>query len=181
MPDSRANTDPRAHAIRDRYLAVFGGSQVPVPVEAIAEDLLGLRISQSDGLGDCSGMLLPRERHILLNAAESPLADPQLRRQRFTIAHEIGHWVCHCLGGRRAEQPLAMCRQQDLSQDADRMIEREANVFAAELLMPERLVLEARSQSNDLESLAVRFDVSKIAMEWRLHNLGLVAKPADVS
>ena len=36
--------DPRAHAVRDRYLRLFGGSEIPVPVESIAEDLLGLRI-----------------------------------------------------------------------------------------------------------------------------------------
>jgi hypothetical protein len=30
--------DPRAHAVRERYLATFGGPALPVPVEAIAED-----------------------------------------------------------------------------------------------------------------------------------------------
>ena len=41
--------DPRAHALRARYLATFGGAAVPVPVEAIAEDLLGLRIEERPG------------------------------------------------------------------------------------------------------------------------------------
>ena len=40
----------------------------------------------------CSGMLLPAERRILVNADEPPV------RQRFTIAHELGHWICQCLG-----------------------------------------------------------------------------------
>ncbi len=31
--------DPRAHALRDRYVRVFGGVEIPVPVESIAEDL----------------------------------------------------------------------------------------------------------------------------------------------
>ena len=72
-----------------------------MPVESIAEDLLGLRIEER--LLEWSGMLLPAERTIVLNVAESPRNDPPLRRHRFTIAHEIGHWVCHCLEGRAAK------------------------------------------------------------------------------
>ncbi len=41
------------------YLAVFGGDEIPVPVESIAEDLLGLRIEEYDS-GDRSGMLIPQ-------------------------------------------------------------------------------------------------------------------------
>ena len=51
--------DPRAHALHARYLATFGGAAIPVPVAAIAEDLLGLRIEESWDLGDCSGLLVP--------------------------------------------------------------------------------------------------------------------------
>src|SRR5436190_9801379 len=89
--------DPRAHALRRRYLAAFGGAEIPVPVEAIAEDLLGLRIEERWDLADCSGLLLPAERLIVLNAGERASAnnDPPLRRSRFTLAHERGHWVCH--------------------------------------------------------------------------------------
>ena len=65
--------DPRAHALRDRYLRVFGGEEIAVPVESIAEDLLGLRIEER--LLEWSGMLLPAERAIVLNAAESPRND----------------------------------------------------------------------------------------------------------
>ena len=93
--------DPRAHALRDRYLATFGGDEIPVPVEAIAEDLLGLRVEQSSEI-PYSGMLLPAERKIVLNAAEAPRDEAPLRRFRFTIAHEVGHWVCHCRGRARA-------------------------------------------------------------------------------
>ena len=39
----RLYEEPRAHALRDRYLAMFGGPEIPVPVESIAEDFLGLR------------------------------------------------------------------------------------------------------------------------------------------
>ena len=65
-----------------------------MPVESIAEDLLGLRIEEAD-LGDCSGMLIPAERLILVNASEGMSGETPTRRHRFTIAHELGHWICH--------------------------------------------------------------------------------------
>jgi len=75
--------DPRAHELRERYAATFGGDELPVPVESIAEDLLALAVEAREL--DVSGMLLPAERRIYVNAAE-----PEPRR-RFTIAHELGH------------------------------------------------------------------------------------------
>ena len=58
-PAPTSYTDPRAHELRAEYLATFPREEIPVPVESIAEDLLGLRIEERD-LGDCSGMLSPR-------------------------------------------------------------------------------------------------------------------------
>ena len=177
-------TDPRAHALRARYLRTYPDTQeIPVPVESIAEDLLGLRTQER--LLEYSGMLLPAERTIVLNAAESPRDDPPLRRHRFTIAHEIGHWVCHCLEGRAPSLAPSYCRATDIAGDADRKIEREANIFASELLMPEVAVRAAwreigAGSGTDREApMAMRLDVSPSAMGWRLFNLGLVAeKPA---
>jgi hypothetical protein len=175
----RKYEEPRAHALRERYLATFGGAEIPVPVESIAEDLLGLRIERSAEIG-CSGMLVPAERRIVLNAAEVPRDRPPLRRFRFTIAHELGHWVCHVLGS-PAAQPV-YCRAVDLTESADRTLEREANVFAAELLMPEPAVRAAWAErpADRLEegeavaACAERFDVSPTAMRWRLYGFDLV-------
>ena len=169
--------DPRAHAVRERYLSLFGGSQLPVPVEAIAGDLLGLRVEESWDI-DCSGMLLPAERRIVLNAGEGAGGrnDPPLRRFRFTIAHEIGHWVCHCLEGRAPSPAPAYCRPVDLTVSADRTLEREANVFAAELLMPEPAVREAWEELGEVAACSAGFDVSPTAMHWRLYSFGLVDK-----
>ena len=167
--------DPRAHAVRERYLGLFGGPELPVPVEAIAGDLLGLRIEESWDM-ECSGMLLPAERRIVLNARERATGrdDPPLRRFRFTVAHEIGHWVCHCLEGRAPSPAPSYCRRVDLSEVADRTLEREANVFAAELLMPERAVQAAWSELEDVAACAARFEVSPTAMQWRLFAFDLV-------
>ncbi|MDQ3379647.1 MAG: ImmA/IrrE family metallo-endopeptidase [Actinomycetota bacterium] len=169
----RKYEEPRAHALRERYLAAFGGEEIPVPIEAIAEDLLGLRVEQEWGM-EYSGMLLPAERKIVLNAAEAPRDVAPLRRFRFTIAHEVGHWVCHVVGTARAEP--VYCRAKDLEEDADRTLEREANVFAAELLMPEQAVREAWEEMDAVDACASRFDVSPTAMHWRLFGFGLAAK-----
>ncbi len=167
-------TDPRAHDLRERYLATFGGDEIPVPVGSIAEDLHGLRIEEDD-LGECSGMLIPSERLILVNATEATSGDTPTRRHRFTIAHELGHWICHAHG---TESAPTYCRSQDVSQDTDRTLEREANVFGAELLMPEAAVREAWAASPDGDEMAERFGVSALAAQWRLYSFGLAEKPS---
>jgi len=153
--------DARAHELRARYHAVFGGAELPVPVESIAEDLLGLAVERREL--DVSGMLFPAERRILVNAAE-----PETR-QRFTVAHELGHWICQCLEG---TAQAVYCRAEDVGVDPEaKALEREANIFAANLVMPEPAVRAAGSEN--------RFGVSDEALAWRLYNLGLLeTKPA---
>ena len=167
-------SDPRAHELRAKYLDAFSGQEIPVPVESIAEDLLGLRIEEHD-LGECSGMLIPSERLILVNASEAANGDVPIRRHRFTIAHELGHWICHAHAAEEAAP--AYCRSRDLSQDADRDLEREANVFGAELLMPEAAVRNAWAEVPDAAEVAARFEVSPLAAQWRLYSFGLLTEP----
>jgi Zn-dependent peptidase ImmA (M78 family) len=71
-----------------------------------------------------------------------------------------------------------MCRAQDVSASADRLLEREANVFAAELLMPEPQVRDHAAGMASVGSIAKRFDVSEVAMNWRLYSFGLSERPA---
>jgi len=56
-------SDPRADVLRVRHRAEFGGDEFPVPVESIAEDLLGLNVEKSWDM-DCSGMLIPAEHGV---------------------------------------------------------------------------------------------------------------------
>jgi Zn-dependent peptidase ImmA (M78 family) len=151
-------TDERAYALRERFHDAYAHDELPVPLDAIARDLLGLHVEEDEI--DCSGLLVPAERRVVLRASE-----PEPRR-RFTLAHEVGHWVCQVLEGHTAP---VYCRDVDLSAAADRQLEREANVFAAELLMPEPAV--RRVWAGSIADSAATFGVSEEAMHWRLYNL----------
>lgn len=161
-------SDARAGALRQRYHAQFGGAELPVPVEAIVEDLCGLGVEEVANL-DVSGMLIPTERRIFLNGTESP------QRRRFTLAHELGHWICQCLEGTAAP---VYCRTEEVGlEPAVKVLEREANVFAAELLMPEASVRKTWKNSWDIDRCATLLGVSGEAAHWRLFSFGLVAEP----
>jgi hypothetical protein len=162
--------DERADELRRRFHASYGAPELPVPVEEIAEDLLGLAVGESEELA-VSGLLLPAERRIWLNATEVPA------RRRFTLAHEVGHWVCQHLEGKSAP---VYCRATDVQPEptaADRALEREANVFAAELLMPEAVLRKEWSGNANLAELADRFGVSPVAIQWRLYSFELAERP----
>lgn len=122
-----------------------------------------------------SGLLLPAARRIYVNAVE---AQRSHGRRRFTIAHELGHWHLHRSAGDDAH--ARFCRSDEIGasgfavQHAQR-IEREANRFAAALLMPEQLVrAEAPKLKLNVALLAERFGVSGPAMQVRLESLNLL-------
>ncbi len=79
-----------------------------------------------------------------------------------------------------AQLEPSYCRASDIANDVDRTIEREANIFASELLMPEAAVrmvwreFAAQTHEDPPAAIAERLDVSPSAMRWRLFNLGLV-------
>ncbi|MDV7142991.1 ImmA/IrrE family metallo-endopeptidase [Tropicimonas sp. TH_r6] len=91
------------------------------------------------------------------------------RRQRFSLAHEIGHWEWH-----RGHQLL--CSKDDIGGSGkSRGLSKEAaaNRFAAELLMPRFMLKDAMRDFNRLDMRTVRkmathFDVSLTAMAYRL-------------
>ena len=69
-----------------------------------------------------------------------------------------------------------MCRGADMEEAAAKELEREANRFAATLLMPDRYFNEG-IRARKLDELADRFLVSQPAMAWRLYNAGLAGRP----
>lgn len=92
--------------------------------------------------------------------------DPTVR-QRFTIAHELGHYVLgHGTSPRDAFD--------DSMRKTKSPRERAANLFAAHLLMPPTLVKLSLSQGiKTVDSLAKQYGVSRAAMSFHLINIGL--------
>lgn len=93
-------------------------------------------------------------------------------RQRFTIAHELGHHALnHTQAGHRFRDDPSKFSLNVVSPK-----ETAANKFAAELLMPELAVKHFVINKNitSLDQLAELFSVSTVAMKFRLKNLGLL-------
>jgi Zn-dependent peptidase ImmA (M78 family) len=100
--------------------------------------------------------------------------DDSPARQRFSCAHELGHYVLH---GPEEGLPTdkgsaAVCFRDQLSGAGTDPEEIWANNFAAALLMPRRLVESARRDFPEVAILAGRFRVSPEAMNFRLKKLG---------
>jgi hypothetical protein len=174
--------------LRDFEERYDDGGAPPVPVERIARSLLGLLVDEADDIralpgapgdqGRLSGMLDPAEMVVWVDRDEARRSPG---RRRFTIAHEIGHLLLHVPASREAiyDRPGDI-REHDEGASGEevpelRRREREANVFARELLMPEALVDEqAHATGFNLPALAGRFEVSVPAMRLRLRLLKLL-------
>jgi Zn-dependent peptidase ImmA (M78 family) len=135
---------------------------------------------------EVSGVLLVQNsaRHILVNRNHHP------NRQRFSIAHELGHLVLHDQHGdrlfidthlrlyQRVGAPNSSVYQEPGSATTPQE-EREANQFAAALLMPRPLLERAALDRDmydefDVSALAASFAVSEQAMAIRLQQLHVV-------
>lgn len=91
-----------------------------------------------------------------------------VNRQRFTLAHELAHYVLH-----RSDSDSFTDTVFFRGASSDGM-EFAANAFAAELLMPEDRVRKAirDGKLRDVGKLAEHFGVSAVAMLYRIKQLG---------
>jgi len=157
----------------------------PVRVDKIAEKLKAkITFEPFDGQDDISGILYRDEKHTVIgiNSTHSNV------RQRFSIAHELGHLVLH-EGELFVDQTVRVNFRDKRSSLAVNQQEIEANKFAAELLMPEEMVRRevekyverkrALSEPDLVIEIARTFEVSEQAMGFRLFNLGIISSPAD--
>lgn len=147
---------------------------------------LNVRLHVEELESEVSGVLLVKgaERHILVNKSHNQ------RRQRFTIGHELGHLMLHDMSKDRVIVDTHIRMYQRVGeatsskyQQSDSMTspqeEREANTFAAALLMPKPWV-ESEALKRDLgdetaiTTLANAFVVSEQAMFIRLQQLKII-------
>lgn len=140
-------------------------SQAPVNVEAVAERL-GLAIYERNLAQGVSGALVKDSSYNTPSGFVIFVDDSEAYvRQRFTAAHEIGHFVLHKKHVGNGIEDNFLLRSDSMSN----AMEREANQFAADLLMPFPLVNQIiASGVRDLTSLARNLKVSEIAMGIRL-------------
>jgi Zn-dependent peptidase ImmA (M78 family) len=99
------------------------------------------------------------------------------RRDRFTIAHELGHYFLHFALAQRARPgvPMVATRWVDDSEADQQRAEWEANWFAAGFLMPEApFRIQWADLRGSLDDMASRFDVSTMAIGIRARNLNLL-------
>jgi hypothetical protein len=161
-----------------RTLAVIRsfGDEMPVPVERMVETLnLG---PDYRPLGDgISGKIVraPDDRgagyRIVVNAHDHQ------NRQRFTVAHELGHYIYHRDLLDSGVGDTVAYRAEGSGFPNPRIgpaQETEANRFASNLLMPNRLIAKLQAEGvRDPMEMARRLGVSESAMRIKL---GLPAK-----
>ncbi|HXJ21761.1 MAG TPA: ImmA/IrrE family metallo-endopeptidase [Polyangia bacterium] len=164
-------------------LAKNGIENAPVPVDEIADkESVDVRYEATDDDG-LSGFLLrgpavPGELRAIIGVNKYH----HVNRQRFSIAHELGHLLLHAAGEEvhvDRDTVFRVKRRDSESSKGTDPDEREANAFAAELLMPASFLLrdlediEVLEDSNSaVADLASRYGVSQQALMIRLANLG---------
>lgn len=170
----------RAESAATHLLAQHSVTGPPVDAEAIAkaEGILVIRRRFDDG--DVSGMLFrDGDNHVIGVNSAHPRP-----RQRFTIAHELGHRALHPGRELILDVPVRVNLRDKTSSMATDLEEIEANAFAAALLMPERLIRDQigkippgkqHEPDDTATALASIFKVSIAAMNFRLVNLGLTS------
>jgi Zn-dependent peptidase ImmA (M78 family) len=149
----------------------------PVPVERIAK-AHGARIFYQSLEDDVSGFLYRDKANAVIgvNTHHAPV------RQKFTTAHELGHLLLHDQEQLHVDHGFRVRLRDDVSSQGTDEAEREANLFAASLLMPTEF-LEADLASEEyvdllddglLYDLARKYGVSTQALVNRLKNLGYI-------
>ncbi|MBL7789359.1 MAG: ImmA/IrrE family metallo-endopeptidase [Chitinophagales bacterium] len=146
--------------------------KAPIDIESLVSEI-GISLFGKKLEDNISGVLIIREGKPMISFNEN---EKKVERRRFTIAHELGHFILHS-----KNQPMFIDRKmyRDInSTTGEKQWEVEANSFAASILMPKALIDEEIKSIQDGSDcapvLAKRFRVSDVAMNYRLLNLGYI-------
>lgn len=162
-------THAQIEKLADEVFQKLGGI---IPVDVIkAAKLYGIEVFATEMEkmvhAEPSGILVKTNEQwaIMTNINDS------ITRQRFTIAHELGHFLIHKGQQFVDEFPAG---ETFYRSGEDTTEEREANYFAACLLMPAEKVEEIWPDCKDPKDAATRFNVSEVSMTYRLKKLDLI-------
>ena len=148
---------PEDKSVVQKYLG-----EIPVKLGGIAKEL-GIVVKRSPTIPrNISGKItkLPTGYEIKINKFES------LARQRFTLAHELAHFLLH----RSEIDRLGEIADNVLYRSgASETIEYEANRLAAQIIMPDDAISERQKAiGKNVNQLAKEFGVSKAVVEIRI-------------
>ncbi len=136
-------------------------TEPPIPIEKIAE-FFSIKIVPYPNFPDnISGTIIEQNGIMIIGVNSN---HPSVR-QRFTIAHELGHFLLgHELGEKKLEDVF----------DRPTDKEKDANEFAAQLLMPIDFLKQDAGRKMKIADLARLYKVSEQAMSIRLLKTGLI-------
>ena len=194
MPRRTYPRPDRDHAITAskilaRHASTFGVPVgLPVPIDLIVEQTYNLQILWEDLPEPPDTMILgalaPRDRRIVLNARHEALFEQFIGPYRFTLAHELAHWIYDADDPNQLALDLGLppreqyCyhRESPWLSEIDRIREVNANKLAAHLLLPEDQVRSAQIDKvlRDIPGTARRWEVSRTTLQIRLQELGLI-------
>ena len=152
--------------------------KLPVDINSIIE-ILGIPIEKKPDFrkAKVTGSISMKDGNpkIWIN----PMLNQSKERERFTLAHELGHFMLHIAPTFKDD-----CIEDDtieLNRDGNWDVkEMEANKFAAEFLMPKEkvetefdIIDSSLSKEMKIEKLAEIFQVSRQAIQFRLQSIGL--------
>ena len=167
----------KVESMIESLLARHRVREAPVPVDRIAK-AEGARIFYQSLEDNVSGFLYRDASQIVIgvNTHHAPV------RRNFTTAHELGHLLLHDQEQLHIDHDFRVRLRDDRSSEGIDEAEREANFFAASLLMP-RAFLEADLSGQEyvdlldddsLRELARKYGVSTQALAIRLKSLGYI-------
>ena len=180
--------EARANALLARYEESKGAlTAPPVDVDYISEFTLDLSFDY-ETFDDFNTLayVSAADKQIVINELRMPYFEEHPGTYEFTVAHEVGHYDMHFEDisqqqalGIDAEGKFFICREKVSKSDQYYHHERQADKFAACLLMPRKLLLPL-TYERDLTwwpmiyDLARLFKVSPTALLTRLEQLKLV-------
>jgi Zn-dependent peptidase ImmA (M78 family) len=148
--------------------------KAPIPVEKLA-GLLNAEVVLQPFSGEVSGIVHRNKDGTAVIGVNS---SHPAQRQRFTIAHEIGHLLLHVDENLHVDKNFPIGLRSGVSGKSVDEKEIEANQFAASLLMPSDFIahdlrpLIGKDVLIAIKKLAKKYGVSEQAMSIRLSTLG---------
>ncbi|MFN8552534.1 MAG: ImmA/IrrE family metallo-endopeptidase [Candidatus Obscuribacterales bacterium] len=173
MTKTKKRISPSSEA--KRILGEFG-DKVPIDLHRIFEHYK-ISVRKHDLEESVSGMLVIKGGHAVVGINESHHPN----RQRFTMAHELGHFLLHAEETKVFVDSSPVFFRDATASEGISTAEIEANNFAAEILMPEKFIREQVKKHPidafddvSVRRLASKLQVSVQALTIRLTNLKLL-------